>query len=182
MAVFEIEHTVGEAHLHEIGSVPRPANPARCGNLAPLYTQAGWGALASDETINVTESASKKDKSRRSSIGLPKRLRQRGIPMKKLKHLSAIIESPRSRSAKSPPPAVLDNFTAVPQQAIRKVHTMSQLADVEGADDVFTCPDSPKPDILPSFAIRSPGMYGAAIANDEKPKPSRSVSMTSDGR
>ena len=154
----------------EIGDVPRPISVARCSNLAPLQARAGWGALSSDETIDEPGKDKHIRKSKRLSVSLPKRVRQRGIPMKRLKHLSAIIESPRSKTAKSPSPAGKDG---TPKQT-RKFHTMGKL--VEG--DIFACPGSPKADLLPRFAIRYPGMYGAAIANDEdRPRPPRSMSV-----
>jgi len=179
LADFDIEHPVPVRQIQDIGPVPRPVSVARCGSLAPLHAQAGWGALSSDESIHAPETALLRRKSKRSSISLPKRFRQQGLPLTKLKHLSAIIESPRSRSTNSPPPTTADDATAIPKplQTVRETHAMGQLADVDEADDVFVCPGSPKPDVLPSFAIRSPGMYGAAIANDEKPRPPRSVSV-----
>ncbi|KAI7162700.1 hypothetical protein KC349_g1864 [Hortaea werneckii] len=57
----------------------------------------------------------------------------------------------------------------------RKAITLVHPA--ERGEDVFTAPGSPKPYVLPSFAIRSPGKYGAAIANDDKLKAPRSVSV-----
>ncbi|KAK5113460.1 hypothetical protein LTR85_010888 [Meristemomyces frigidus] len=55
--------------------------------------------------------------------------------------------------------------------------TITLVHPAERGDDVSTAPGSPKPDVLPCFAIRSPGMYGASIANDDRPKPPRSVSV-----
>ncbi|KAI7553352.1 hypothetical protein KC331_g1287 [Hortaea werneckii] len=94
-------------------------------------------------------------------------------PLKE-RHLSAIAESPRSRSAPSPSQAAMgaDQTPEKPfsegKPCFRKTITLVHPA--ERGEDVFTAPGSPKPYVLPSFAIRSPGKYGAAIANDDKLK------------
>lgn len=162
----------------EIGEVPRPLSAARCSTLNPLHGKAGWGALSSDETVHDSQAVRSGIK-KRDTVTLPKKLKQRGIQLKRLKHLSAILESPRSRSAKSPSSAVQEIVPVPPKQfsTIRKVQTLNQIVGKDNASDVFVCPGSPKPSVLPSYAIRSPGMYGAAIANDEKPKVPRSVSV-----
>ncbi|RMY40136.1 hypothetical protein D0866_01473 [Hortaea werneckii] len=123
------------------------------------------------------------DQGGRNAVPLPKRFKHRGIPLKRLKHLSAIAESPRSRGAPSPSPSPAamgaDQTPEKPfsedKPCFRKTITLVHPA--ERGEDVFTAPGSPKPYVLPSFAIRSPGKYGAAIANDDKLKAPRSVSV-----
>ncbi|KAK5137785.1 hypothetical protein LTR08_007357 [Meristemomyces frigidus] len=185
-AVTELEQPSEPVHAaqgQEIGEVPRPVSIARCGSLLPMHGRAGWGALSSDETLHEYEPTGRKDKRKRNSISLPKRIKQRGIPLKRLKHLSAIIESPRSRGAKSPSPAVPDMVsTPVRSSTAEKLgfrKTITMIHPAERDEDVFTVPGSPKLHVLPCFAIRSPGMYGAAIANEEqqpRSRPPRSVS------
>lgn len=164
----------------DISDIPRPVSVARRTSLLPLHGRAGWGALSSNETIHQTESEPRVDKKKRNSISLPKRIRG-GIQLKRLKHLSAIMESPRSRATKSPSPAMPELvMTPVKSRSSEKPgfrKTITLVHPAERGDDVFVVPGSPKPDVLPCFAIRSPGMYGASIANDDRPKPPRSVSV-----
>ncbi|TKA29594.1 hypothetical protein B0A50_03608 [Salinomyces thailandicus] len=184
-AVSELEDNSEPVRVPErqdVGEVPRPASVARCGSFVPLQGRAGWGALSSDETIHEPKLVTNSDRRKRSSVSVSKRIKHRGIPLKRLKHLSAIIESPRSRGAKSPMPAGRvttgspTKFTSEDKKPnFRKTITLVHPAERD--EDVFAAPGSPKPHVLPSFAIRSPGMYGAAIANDDKPKPPRSVSV-----
>ena len=179
LEVMEVEQAVQVARMHEIGDIPRPTSVARCGSLVPLHGRAGWGALSSDEAVNdPTAARSKKDK--RISVSLPKRLKQRGIPLKRLKRLTAIMESPRSRATASPAVPFLDPLPSQSDlerkeeaKSITKAYTLRKV-DVE---DVFVCPGSPKLEVLPSFAIRSPGRYGAGIANNDNPKAARSRSV-----
>ncbi|KAK0947743.1 hypothetical protein LTR29_001000 [Friedmanniomyces endolithicus] len=164
----------------EVREVPRPASIARCGTLNPLHSKAGWGALSSDETIHESDHMTKKGLWKRNSVSLPKRVRQRAIPLNRLKHLSAIIESPRSRAANPPSPTVHEVSTGTPTETtiLGKRKTVLLHPPKEADEDVFVMPGSPKPHVLPSFAIRSPGMYGAAIANDATPsKTPRSISV-----
>ncbi|TKA73237.1 hypothetical protein B0A55_06049, partial [Friedmanniomyces simplex] len=164
----------------EIREVPRPASIARCGTLNPLHSKAGWGALSSDETIHEPDQVNRKGGRKRNSVSLPKRIRQRAIPLKRLKHLSAIIESPRSKAAKSPSPAVHERQAGTPNETANSGNrkTVHLVPPNEDDEDVFVMPGSPKPHVLPSFIIRSPGMYGAAIANDERPtRAPRSISV-----
>ncbi|EMC93766.1 hypothetical protein BAUCODRAFT_567328 [Baudoinia panamericana UAMH 10762] len=171
----------GLRQQQEIGEVPRPMSAARCSALGALHARAGWGALSSDEQVHVPDSAGQTGRQKRKSIALPKRIKQHGIPLRGLKHLSAIIESPRSKSAKSPSPAMLECTTTLPQarsaESIAKKKAVHLPRQQSSEEDVFIMPGSPKPEVLPSFAIRSPGMYGAAIANDDRPRPPRSASV-----
>jgi hypothetical protein len=178
--VLEVEEAVRVARVQEVGEVPRPASIARCSTLNPLQSRAGWNALSSNETIDEPQAAAGSDKRKRLSVSLPKRIKQRGIPLKRLKRLTAIIESPRSRQTNSPtivlPSAREDAAAAFPfgaSAAVQKPYTLRKVEDC----DVFLCPGSPKPDVLPSFAIRSPGQYGAGIANNDNMKASRSKSV-----
>ncbi|KAI7263590.1 hypothetical protein KC345_g9074 [Hortaea werneckii] len=165
---------------HDLGEVPRPVTASRCGSFVPVYARSGWGELSSAEAVHEQQAFPNPGR-KRSVVPLPKRFKHRGIPLKKMKHLSAIAESPRSRSAPSPSPAAMgrDHTPEKPfsedKPYFRKTITLVHPA--ERGEDVFTAPGSPKPYVLPSFAIRSPGKYGAAIANDDKPKAPRSVSV-----
>ncbi|KAI6869329.1 hypothetical protein KC338_g3539 [Hortaea werneckii] len=165
---------------HDLGEVPRPVTASRCGSFAPVYARSGWGELSSAETVHEQQAFQNPGR-KRSAVPLPKRFKHRGISLKKMKHLSAIAESPRSRSAPSPSPAAMgrDQTPEKPfsedKPYFRK--TITLVHPTERGEDVFTAPGSPKPYVLPSFAIRSPGKYGAAIANDDKPKAPRSVSV-----
>ncbi|KAK0322642.1 hypothetical protein LTR82_006602 [Friedmanniomyces endolithicus] len=148
----------------EVREVPRPASIARCGTLNPLHSKAGWGALSSDETIHESDQMTKKGLWKRNSVSLPK----------------PIIESPRSRVANPPSPTVHEVSTGTPTETtiLGKRKTVLLHPPKEADEDVFVMPGSPKPHVLPSFAIRSPGMYGAAIANDARPsKTPRSISV-----
>ncbi|KAF2769724.1 hypothetical protein EJ03DRAFT_350997 [Teratosphaeria nubilosa] len=168
-------------HSEEISEAPRPVITARRSTMVPRYARAGWGALSSNETVHQSGPMSRRDRKKRDSVALPKKFKQRSIPLRRLKHLSAIIESPRSRSAKSPSPArrntvgTLVRPPSAGKSMFRKTITMVHPA--ERNEDVFTASGSPRPDVLPSFAIRSPGMYGAAIANDDRAKVLRSLSV-----
>ncbi|KAK5694898.1 hypothetical protein LTR97_009489 [Elasticomyces elasticus] len=184
-AVAELEdqsESVTVPSMQQTGEIPRPVSTARCGALNPLHSKAGWGALSSDETIHDPDHSVRKGGRKRNSVSLPKRIRQRAIPLKRLKHLSAIIESPRSRAVKSPSPAVHDRSTGkhTEAQMSAKRKTVQLVSHQEDDEDVFVMPGSPKPHVLPSFAIRSPGMYGAAIANDDRPqmRVPRSISVS----
>ncbi|KAI7507607.1 hypothetical protein KC347_g6724 [Hortaea werneckii] len=165
---------------HDLGEVPRPVTSSRCGNFVPVYARSGWGELSSAEAVHEQQAFPNKGR-KRSAVPLPKRFKHRGIPLKKMKHLSAIAESPRSRGAPSPSPAAIgrDQTSEKPfsedKPYFRKTITLVHPA--ERGEDVFTAPGSPKAYVLPWFAIRSPGKYGAAIANDDKPKAPRSVSV-----
>ncbi|KAK3069182.1 hypothetical protein LTR53_012690, partial [Teratosphaeriaceae sp. CCFEE 6253] len=183
-AVTELEHhleAVTATSMQEIGEVPRPISIARCGAINPLHAKGGWGALYSDESVHQSGATAWKGGRIRNSVSLPKRIRQRALPLEMLKHLSAIIESPRSKTARSPSPAVHDRSTERADNAADRAgrkKTVHLVAHQEDEEDVFVMPGSPKPHVLPSFAIRSPGMYGAAIANDDRPmKASRSISV-----
>ena len=181
LEVMEVEQAVQLAHMHEVGEIPRPVGVARCGTLAPLHARAGWGALSSNETIHESEPAAQAKSRKRSSISLPKRFKRRGIPLKSLKRLTAIMESPRSRNAKSPSLPFQEiaqtqagaEIDALPQSNT-KVYTLRM---VEG-EDVFVRPGSPGMEVLPSFAIGCPGRYGAGIAvSNDNPKALRARSV-----
>ena len=179
LEVLEVEQAVQAARIQEIQDIPRPTSVARCGSLVPLHARAGWGALSSDETVNDPIAAENK-KNKRGSVSLPKRLKQRGIPLKRLKRLTAIMESPRSRATASPGvpfPDPLPNHSDLEQTTQSRSGTKAFTLRKVDAEDVFVCPESPKLEVLPSFAIRSPGRYGAGIANNDNPKAARSRSV-----
>ncbi|OQO14012.1 hypothetical protein B0A48_00887 [Cryoendolithus antarcticus] len=166
--------------VRKIGDFPRPTLFPRKGSLLPAHCKAGWGALSSTEEIIGPDLSNHPSNRKRDSVSLPKRIKQGGIPLKRLKYLSAILESPRNRSARSPMPA-LGSEGALPVAKIRsRANSMAQgtATIIVEEVDVFTCPDSPKSHVLPSFAIRSPGRYGA-IFNDQHntQKTPRSVSL-----
>ena len=182
LAALEQGQTTSEvAQRQEIlGDIPRPVGFAWMGRLMPAHEQGGWGALGSNDDINDSNPANNPNRRKRKSyISLPKRFKQHGIPLGRFKHLSAIIESPRSRSAHSPTPETLD-MPALPTSKNRSRSTLPSTKLVEHRvlqdDDVFIGPSSPKPSVLPSFAIRSPGRYGATLIN-ESPKAKRSYSV-----
>lgn len=157
-----------------VQEVPRPAITARRVGLLPIHGQAGWDALSSNEHVDDHNAKPQT----RASMSLPKRFKKPGIPLKRLKHLSAIIESPRSRSARTPSMAQQQWENTVIAAAQRAPIGRAETTDwpVNQADNVFDCPGSPRTDVVPSLAIRSPAQYGATIA-DGKPKPPRSVSV-----
>jgi hypothetical protein len=164
------------------GDIPRPVSHARMGRLVPAHGQGGWGALGSNDEIDDSNPANNPNRRKRKSyISLPKRFKQHGIPLGRFKHLSAIIESPRSRPthSQSPAPETLD-LPALPLSKNRSRGPLAVTPLVEHRvlqeDDVFVGPSSPKPTVLPSFAIRSPGRYGATFI-DESPRTKRSYSV-----
>jgi hypothetical protein len=157
------------------GDVPRPVSFARVERLVPAG-KGGWGALGSNEEVNDADSANHSARKRRSIVSLPKRIKQHGIPLRRLKHLSAIIESPHSRSAHSPTPDAQD-LPVLPLSKNGSRGTPTAEREALHKDDVFTGPpSSPKPNVLPSFAIRSPGRYGVSFVEDS-PKAKRSYSV-----
>ena len=179
LEVLEVEQAVQVARMHEIGDIPRPASVARCSPLMPLHARAGWAALSSDDAVN-DPAVAQATKKRLTSISLPKRIKERGMPLKRLKRLTAIMESPRSRTTASPAvpfanpvPRVAVIEQAASSASNSKAYTLRKVEP----EDVFICPGSPKLEVLPSFAIRSPGRYGAGIANNDNPKATRSRSV-----
>ncbi|KAM0707430.1 hypothetical protein Q7P35_004075 [Cladosporium inversicolor] len=183
-ALAEIEHghTVEVAQVRDLrGDVPRPVSSARAGRLVPTHEKGGWGALGSSEEVNEPDLANHSARKRRSYISIPKRIKQSGIPLRRLKHLSAIIESPRSRSAHSPTPDQQD-LPVLPSSNKKPRGTPASTKATHGealqADDVFLGPpSSPKPTMLPPFAIRSPGRYGVSFVEDSPNKAKRSYSV-----
>jgi len=176
--VLEVEEAVQVARAQEVGEIPRSATAVRRSTLNPLHARAGWDALSSSETIDEPSSAKRK----RNSVGLPKKIKNgRGFPLKRLsKRLTAIMESPRDRVASSPAvkfPSGLQNEMIAEREAPpgqpSKAYTLRKVSD----EDVFLAPGSPKPNVLPSFAIRSPGRYGAELASHGNTKASRSRSV-----
>ena len=163
----DAEIAVSNALRHETSELPRPIATAPCSAFGPLQSRAGWGALTSGDTVNEPGAAVQKHRRSRSSVRLPKRFRsQRGVPLRKLnKRLTAIIESPTGKPVAPPavPPksALRKMPDAATVSAKRKAYTLLMTGD----EDVFHSPGSPRPDVLPSFAIRSPGRYGAGIAS-----------------
>lgn len=182
LAELEHGHTVEVAQVRDLrGDVPRPVSFARVGKLVPAHGKGGWGALGSNEEVNEPHLANHPTRKRRSYISIPKRIKQGGIPLRRLKHLSAIIESPRSRSAHSPTPEQQDlpvlplaNNKSRETPASNKANRSEALQE----DDVFVGPpSSPKPTVLPSFAIRSPGEYGVSFVEESPNKAKRSYSV-----
>ena len=177
----EVEEAMqmAQRQWHDIADIPQPVTSARRSTLAPLYTRAGWGALSSNEDVHDPGRATQRDRRKRSCVSLPKKFKYRGIPLKRLKRLTAIMESPRSRTTNSPALPFQDTMptqagaqdAAIPRNS--KAYTLRKVGD----DDVFVCPESPKPSVLPSFAIRSPRRYGAGIALSDNSKAQRSRSV-----
>lgn len=179
--VLQVQREVHSAQRQEIVEVPRPVSSVRCGTFAPLNGRAGWDALYSDETVHEPQLSAKGKRGKRNSVSLPKRFKQRGIQLRKLRRLTAIMESPRSKTAGSPAiPEQTDiqHFqagvgTMRAQEPYPKAYALRTVSD----EDVFVCPGSPKPHVLPSFAIRSPGRYGSGIALSDTQKAARSQSV-----
>ncbi|KAF2483654.1 hypothetical protein BDY17DRAFT_310619 [Neohortaea acidophila] len=155
-------------HIQQTQEVARPVSALRRSLILPLQSRAGWDALTSDESVNQPDPPARSTRRKRDSIGLPKKFRHKGIPLTRFKRLTAILESPRSRPTDSPAPdrvlTQADGNKSTPTKS--KGYNMHKSNE----DDVFVCPESPKPNVLPSFAIRSPGRYGAGIANDDHSK------------
>ncbi|KAM0723871.1 hypothetical protein Q7P37_000861 [Cladosporium fusiforme] len=181
LAELEQGHAAQVAQIQHVrGDVPRPLSFARTGRLIPIHGKGGWGALGSNEEVNQPDPANHPMRKRRSYISLPKRIKQQGIPLRRLKHLSAIIESPRSRSTHSPTPDTPALPELPPSKTRKRAATISpKVIEREASEskDDFTDPSSPKPNVLPSFAIRSPGRYGASFV-EESPKAKRSHSIS----
>ena len=181
MEAMEVEQAVQMSQRQETGEIPRSASAARYSSLISLQARAGWGALSSQEAISAPEPVVHADKRKRSSVSfMKKHFKHGGIPLKRLKRLTAILESPRSRTTASPAVHFRDSTqsqagaeqgNAAGQNL--KAYTLRKVDD----GDVFVCPGSPKPAVLPSFAIRSPGRYGAGIANNDNPKAARTRSV-----
>jgi hypothetical protein len=182
LAELEHGHTVEVAQVRNArGDVFRPVSFARVGRLVPAHGKGGWGALGSNEEVNEPDLANHPARKRRSYISIPKRFKQQGVPLRRLKHLSAIIESPRSRSAHSPTPDQQD-LPVLPLSKSKTRGTPASTKTTHGealqGDDVFAGPpSSPKPTVLPSFAIRSPGRYGVSFVEDSPNKAKRSYSV-----
>jgi hypothetical protein len=175
-------HVIQVAQVQDLrGDVPRPVSFARAGRLVPAHGKGGWGALGSNEEVNEPDPANHPARKRRSYISLPKRFKQQGVPLRRLKHLSAIIESPCSRSAHSPTPDQQE-LPVLPLANSKLRGTPASAKTTHGEvtqeNDVFVGPpSSPKPTVLPSFAIRSPGRYGVSFVEDSPNKAKRSYSV-----
>jgi hypothetical protein len=150
------------------GDVPRTVSFARVGG--------GWGALGSNEEVNEDHPMRK----RRSYVLLPKRMKQRGVPMKRMKHLSAIIESTRSRDVSAQEAALDGQGLAVAKTRLRgdaAGATSNAVGGLLAEDDVFvgsSVNPNPNPTSLPSFAIRSPGRYSVRFVEDSTKAAKRS--------
>ncbi|GAB7360683.1 hypothetical protein MBLNU230_g0562t1 [Neophaeotheca triangularis] len=168
--------------------IPRPVSYARQGGLNPLHSQAGWGALSSDENVHNNQPNGKRlsqmfglgnSSKKRNSIAVPKRVRQKGIPLRRFKHLSRITESPRSRVERSPSPAAHGPDSNVQDTPLSTRTAKALTYSVPEDGDVFVCPGSPKAETVPSFAIgmaklRQPNAAAPGIAGT---KAVRSKSM-----
>lgn len=161
--------------------LPRLITGVRCSQMMP-HSQQGWDALASNETLNEPGAVANPNPKRlRSSVSLPKKFRNRGIQFGRNKYLSAIVELESPISEKTSP--------ELPQhETMEQLLALSSLGSVDrtsanhtdeydhnSTTETAARTTSPKPDVLPSFAIRS----GAAIANDDsrRSQAARSVSV-----
>jgi hypothetical protein len=131
-------HVIQVAQVQDLrGDVPRPVSFARAGRLVPAHGKGGWGALGSNEEVNEPDPANHPARKRRSYISLPKRFKQQGVPLRRLKHLSAIIESPCSRSAHSPTP----DQQELPVLPMAKLHKKTMFSwDRLQALNPLSCP------------------------------------------
>ncbi|KAF7187004.1 hypothetical protein HII31_11613 [Pseudocercospora fuligena] len=173
IAAIEEGHAVPGTIRQDMSEVPRPVSGCSMNRFRLLNTQGGWDALGSNDTINEPQAVAQSGKRKRDTASLPKSVKSRGIPLKPFKHLSAIIESPR------PPQEPMPMPTAKAVKISPKLQLDCSITAIHPAhrEEVLSAPDSPKPAVVPSFAIRSPGSYGAAIANNvHKFKAPRSVS------
>ncbi|KXS99058.1 hypothetical protein AC578_6967 [Pseudocercospora eumusae] len=173
ISAIEEGHAVPGAVRQNMSEVPRPLSGCSMNRFRPLNTQGGWDALGSNDTINEPRAVAQSGKRKRDTAPLSKRVKSHGIPLKPFKHLSAIIESPRAPQESMPMP------TAKNVKISPKLQLDCSITAIHPAhrEEVLSACDSPKPAVVPSFAIRSPGSYGAAIANNEhKFKAPRSVS------
>ena len=181
----ELEHgaPVPSTLRQDMRQIARPVSAASCNR----FTQGGWDQLGSNETVQLPLHTCGKRK--RSSVSLPKRIKHKSAMALKpwtRKHLSVIAESPRSTAIpreSSLPIFEAMNTTSPPAKGTNGSHSPTPTGVSRPA------PGSPKFNVLPSFAIRSPGQYGSGIANGSPAKPkltlvTRSVSMgvlTDDG-
>lgn len=150
--------------------LPRLATGARCSQMMP-NTQQGWGGLGSTETLNEPGAVTKKNpKQLRSSISLPKKVKNRGIQFGRNKYLSTVpeLESPISEK----------NTPELPQQ-----ETMEQLMASSDRDTwdqnsqtnqektmmKFARSTSPTQEALPSLATRSSESQDAPANNNDQP-------------
>ncbi|KXT11506.1 hypothetical protein AC579_8525 [Pseudocercospora musae] len=161
IAAIEEGHAIPGAIRQNMSEVPRSVSGFSMDRFRPLNTQGGWDALGSNDTINEPQAAAQPGKRKRDTAPLPKRVQSHGIRLKPFKHLSAIIESPRAPQEPLPMPTAKTVKISPKSQlgcSITAIHPAHR-------EEVLSAPDSPKPAVIPSFAIRSPGSYGAAIAN-----------------
>lgn len=180
LEVLEVEEAVQGAHKHQVAEIPRPAAALRCSTMVPLQSRAGWDALVSDDTIDDPEAAPKKVGRKRLSVTIPTKLKQQGLPLARLKRLTAIMESPKSKRSNSPAvavqePALTDEVTevSVVAQHSSKAYTLREVHE----DDVYACSESPKLHVQPSFAIRSQSSHVLGRAITKAPKVPRSQSI-----
>lgn len=179
-ALAELEKgAVGVAN-EQTQEIARPVNIAGCrGHLT------GWDALGSNDTVNEPQAVADPAKRKRATASLPKRIKQsRSLSLKKWKHLSAIAESPRPDLSRNPSGQTEIHLVPAEEQStlptpIGQASTTDQAVQWHSEQEMMmTRPESPRPEVLPSFAIRSPSQYGAAIASDENKRiGARSVSV-----
>lgn len=202
MAALEQRHLVRAGLNNEIAEVPRPVSLPRGHGLLPYHVAAGWGALSSNEEVQASEPstlsrAGKRLSSafsigdngtKRTSVSVPKQARTRGIRLKRMKkaaHLSAIIESPRSRATAASPGPHFDersqNGAMEPSEGTRQPKRMSYTTPADA--DIFRCPGSPELGARPSFALRRQTLLADSegstnlLTGIDTPKAIRSRSM-----
>lgn len=152
--------------------LPRLVTGMHCSQMMP-HSQQGWDALASSETLNEPGAvANPSPKRLRSSVSLPKKFRNRGIQFGRNKYLSAIVELESPVSEKTSPNLpqleTMDQLIASSDlsafdQAYADNTNTNQLTTAEPSGRST----SPKADIVPSLARRSPGTFGATLAGVE---------------
>ncbi|KAK4622160.1 hypothetical protein CLAFUW4_06877 [Fulvia fulva] len=158
-AVAELEQNNVPVAVPQMEQAGATVQAARGNGLRPLRAGTRWDFLASTETVNTPEQAGPTNKRKRPSFFPIRPEPPAADPTQaQPKHLSAIVEtleSPRSRHGSS-------NFDLY-SNAVRINEVMGTKPHTNAAQqnnsNIFTAPGSPKPEAIPSFAIKSPATY-----------------------
>ncbi|GIZ47377.1 hypothetical protein CKM354_001047000 [Cercospora kikuchii] len=179
MAQLEAGARVPQSSRQDMREVSRPGTATSANGFTT------WAHLGSNDEVD-SEQAHDQNKRKRNTVGLPKRIKQKGVtPLKAWtrKHLSVIAEHPANGTPQRE--SSLPIFDQMQRSSSKKHRTQSSVTK----EVVLPQSGSPKFDVLPSFATRSPGQLrtGLVSGTDGLPKLSlnlRSVSMgilTEDG-
>ncbi|QIX01735.1 hypothetical protein AMS68_007252 [Peltaster fructicola] len=143
------------------------------GRASLVGSRAGWDALSSTDTID------RQVKGAIAPIHVPKKNKKYGIQLKRLKHLSAITESPRSRNGQSP---AVPTIRAVDEVSIMDPQQAEYINDEAiGCAQTADFPIRPGEDILDrhinALGLKLLQRPVAALLGEENKAP-RSVSMS----